>query len=985
MAGLETGYGILGAAFQGKWGEAFKQLVVQSATFAAFGAVHELQLPNGKPVEQAIPDSLHDLINDMGRHGIPRGQVADRIKEIDDWIMQGDAGPDVEAMPEGPTKEYARAMVAATNIIRQERAQQAAQQNPGMQPKANELSPNRAPEPMQPARPATMPEIDVNAPKGAETPPSTPQVTQPPPNAPERPPEAGKSFQQKVSEVWNGQKIVGNDKAVQITTPDHKIGLQYNPEAKTLKIDFGRAIGGPEGFEQVGATGVSPGGLSLARNLRDMLGWASENGVGIKYQAQTNRQAAAYERTLTNMGFTKAEDGIWRVQPEAPMTPIERMRARQQAQGQVSPEAAPTQAPRKMRTLEAPQAKPTLDSLARAQQAGAFADEAKRAGMTPLESAVMQKLFEGETSMADLAKDPAMKALAAREGLAWNFKQQVDNTQRRAMKKIGEMGTVAQNIDRLNDALKVSEQQASSQKLEGESLTSHWKPAPTLTQRKGPPGMFAEERPDMPEHLVGMTTEGTAGKEQSIREAIENKPTNAVMDALTTIHAKAPPQETVNALFDMINAFEGQKRFDIQRVLSDMMPQVDRKTLRDMSQIIKEYGDAERHDAGRGNVEPEALRRAINSELQKSPELAAPHAPGEGVKRVQTGEPTAPDQGRGPAANAPGDNNANAPTVTPPDQAGSDQLTQEVHDATTEAAQAGAKSGTPVGKMSDAIAETSQRGVEDGVRAANAEFEESGRSAPDTQPELPPATGPEPGGSGGGRDAAGGFWRGSIEDQKGSFSHGEFFENLPAQGKAGYDTLRKFIDGLHDEYGKMGGRLFPATSKISEPTGNAMARLIAVNEHARRFTGFIIDKVCGPNLTPQENTLYGTTLNELRLRTMEGYYGKQAADLWQQGHDPALPITERTRLIAESAKMTNLENGVGTMVGAKDSVLATVQDYQAALNSPRFQEIREVGTKPDRLSGRPFPHFQGHRPQRSDTRRLADTRHDDEPQGDPGR
>lgn len=79
-AGFSAGYGTLGDLWAGRYGDALKHATVQAATFAAFGAMHEIQNPRAR--ERAIErmKDVAETLKDSQELGLPKGKAAEVVK-----------------------------------------------------------------------------------------------------------------------------------------------------------------------------------------------------------------------------------------------------------------------------------------------------------------------------------------------------------------------------------------------------------------------------------------------------------------------------------------------------------------------------------------------------------------------------------------------------------------------------------------------------------------------------------------------------------------------------------------------------------------------------------------------------------------------------------------------------------------------------------------------------------------------------------------
>lgn len=112
---------------------------------------------------------------------------------------------------------------------------------------------------------------------------------------------------------------------------------------------------------------------------------------------------------------------------------------------------------------------------------------------------------------------------------------------------------------------------------------------------------------------------------------------------------------------------------------------------------------------------------------------------------------------------------------------------------------------------------------------------------------------------------------------------------------------------------ELAGQSFPAAHRLSEKIGNAMARLASSRTFVQQAAPYYIDKVMGPNATPELRKLWGEALAELRLR-----YAKAA---FLANGDPQASAN------------------VSTVIGQKDSLLKSDADFLKVASSPEFKSM----------------------------------------------
>jgi hypothetical protein len=255
--------------------------------------------------------------------------------------------------------------------------------------------------------------------------------------------------------------------------------------------------------------------------------------------------------------------------------------------------------------------------------------------------------------------------------------------------------------------------------------------------------------------------------------------------------------------------------------------------------------------------------------------------------------------------------------------------------------------------------EALQAGIEDGARQGV----ESGASQAGTEPpeeahqELvqPPETGEGPTGQG----AESGHPTGG---DVGTFDPAEF--GLPpgtgagriVRGlhRSGQLTLpdvgadaQKVVQKIGDFVGRLSGKMFPATTRLSGPAGEALARFAVSKTYAREATDYYVDRIMGDKPWPWEREklakyeadalLVGAVLTERRLRYMKHAFAA-AGDF-------------------KSAALVN------TIIGKPGSPLQSLADYRAALNGPVFDAaIRRWNNELVPLLDETFKQAQGMNP-----------------------
>jgi len=153
-------------------------------------------------------------------------------------------------------------------------------------------------------------------------------------------------------------------------------------------------------------------------------------------------------------------------------------------------------------------------------------------------------------------------------------------------------------------------------------------------------------------------------------------------------------------------------------------------------------------------------------------------------------------------------------------------------------------------------------------------------------------------------------------------------------------VVQKKTQEIHDNLAELSGRIYPRTSRLSKLAANAMARYISVKTYSHEATGYFVDKILGPKITPEQDLLYGTAFQEMRHRVakervrQEQYKAEAEAlhERYQNGDsEKAGELTKRATALKEQA------NDIVSFIGQDNSPLKTEADYRAAL--PELSKI----------------------------------------------
>ena len=238
------------------------------------------------------------------------------------------------------------------------------------------------------------------------------------------------------------------------------------------------------------------------------------------------------------------------------------------------------------------------------------------------------------------------------------------------------------------------------------------------------------------------------------------------------------------------------------------------------------------------------------------------------------------------------------------------------------------------------LAPLSDADIERAEEQAQRELEEESKAIRDEGPadagDFNPAEFDAPAGADRGLwDAAKDF----LTEEGGFFDPAQFLAGV----KARYQQLLDATQKTRDAIGRIGGKMYPATTRLDRASGEALARFSAVRTYAREAGEYYIDKVTSPDfegkrLSDKNYLLAGAILTERRLRYIRQQYAERADQLRDDAAN-AQDQVERQRLQAEAKVAEKIASKVSSVVGAANSPLQTEADYRNGLASPGFQKI----------------------------------------------
>lgn len=194
-------------------------------------------------------------------------------------------------------------------------------------------------------------------------------------------------------------------------------------------------------------------------------------------------------------------------------------------------------------------------------------------------------------------------------------------------------------------------------------------------------------------------------------------------------------------------------------------------------------------------------------------------------------------------------------------------------------------------------------------------------------------------------EATGAHLTGAARDNIKIAASSELSPGKPVTPPTPETLLKKaktFSTSLWDRVQELGQASHPKTTRLSEAAGEAMNRNSAAKIHAQLLGEHLIDEVFGPKgTTDAEDRLAGLVRAEQRLRYMRNAYERRANEIGREA-DAAKATGDKekeARLTAQHAEAFNAEMNVRTLVGGKDSPVATEAEYQRALHDSRIQEL----------------------------------------------
>lgn len=187
--------------------------------------------------------------------------------------------------------------------------------------------------------------------------------------------------------------------------------------------------------------------------------------------------------------------------------------------------------------------------------------------------------------------------------------------------------------------------------------------------------------------------------------------------------------------------------------------------------------------------------------------------------------------------------------------------------------------------------------------------------------------------------------------------------DIPLRVQELYDGLVTMARAVKDTFVKLGGKMFPATSRLNEEAGNKMAQLANSQDYARRQLPRLIDKVVGPGATEDFRRKVGSVLTEMHLRhTKQAYEGyasdslaqadqiRQSLDDLPNRNDLSPEAKAQTRrlglkrikeLHAAAEEASKIAGNVTSIIGKPNHPLASEADFAQAQADPDVKQAIE--------------------------------------------
>lgn len=159
---------------------------------------------------------------------------------------------------------------------------------------------------------------------------------------------------------------------------------------------------------------------------------------------------------------------------------------------------------------------------------------------------------------------------------------------------------------------------------------------------------------------------------------------------------------------------------------------------------------------------------------------------------------------------------------------------------------------------------------------------------------------------------------------------------------------------LRQSFQELAGQMAPRTRELSEESNNKLAQFMAGPTYAKELTPVMIDKVLGPETTPEQARLWGTAFQEMRHRHAikalqeESFRLQDAAEKTRQRAMESTKPAEAEALRnlakeydARAKAQAKASQDIRTFIGQDGSPLASEFDFQRVTGSEEFQAMLE--------------------------------------------
>lgn len=182
-----------------------------------------------------------------------------------------------------------------------------------------------------------------------------------------------------------------------------------------------------------------------------------------------------------------------------------------------------------------------------------------------------------------------------------------------------------------------------------------------------------------------------------------------------------------------------------------------------------------------------------------------------------------------------------------------------------------------------------------------------------------------------------------------------------------FDHLKTAANHLNNSWKELAGEMAPRTSQLSRTTGEALSRYNATRAYAKEAAPYYIDKIMGPDATPEQRRLFGTAFQEMRhryarealaaeaerrtveadqaaeealalraeMRAAKGRRLDRAARMWNEAKERATVASRAATKAQRDAE------SIKSLIGQDGSPIADEAGFEAVVGSPEFQGFLE--------------------------------------------